>query len=91
MSEIILILYHLLPYNAFDTPEASNGRSDNHHDPNHLLPGDNNVSDAPSNNPGKCNDQNPDWLFTDDSIDEFYNATTYNILICNKFNPEQIF
>ena len=62
MSKIILIMCHLLPYNAFDAPYASNGLSDNNHDTNHSSTGDNNVSDTPSNNHVTFKDINPERL-----------------------------
>ena len=68
LSEIILIMYHLLPYNASDAPDASNGRSDNNPDPKHILPGNNNTSDNPSNNHVRCNDCNTDRILPSDNI-----------------------
>ena len=38
----------------------------------------------------RCKNCNPDRLLPDDNINQFYNYTTYNLLICNKFNPDQI-
>ena len=84
MSEIVLIMYHLLLYSASDSPDTSNGQSNNNHDPNHHFPSNNNVSYTPSDNHGRCNDCNPNRILPDDNINEFYNATTYNLVICKK-------
>ena len=59
-------MYHLLPYNASDAPDASNSRSDNNHDPNNYLHGDKKVSEASPNNHGRCNECNPGWILPDD-------------------------
>ena len=84
-------MYHLSPYKASGATGASNGLSDNNHNPNHCLPGERNVSDDNSNNHVRCNNCNPDRLLPDDSRNGFYNAATYNLIICNKFNPDQMF
>ena len=76
LSEIILIMYHLLPYNASDAPESSNGQSNNNHNPKHLSPGDDNLSDTPSDNYGICNDFNIVWLLPENKRNELYNVTT---------------
>ena len=83
-------MYHLLPYNVYGVPDAPNGRSNNNHNPNHHLAGEKNLSDAPSNNHGICNNCNSNRLLSYDNINEFYNATTYNLIICKKINTDQI-
>ena len=90
LSKIILILYHLLPYNIYNAYDASNGQSGNNHDTVHWSTGDKNASDSPSGNHGRCNDCNIDPILSDDNRNEFYHAIIYNLVICKKINPDQI-
>ena len=90
LSEIILILYQFLPYITSDDTDASNSWSNNNHDPDHHSPGENHVYDTPFNNHHRCNGCNTDRLFPDDNKNELYMLTTYNLVMCNKLNPDQI-
>ena len=48
------------------------------------------VSDAPSKHHGRRNKSNHNRILPDDNINGFYNATTYNLVICNKLNTNLI-